>query len=93
MNAKNLIVVLSMSAFLSAPAFASAQEKVDNTALVARLERMASESDQKARTLTGGPKQKWLLHEMRVRELIDKLKTGQSVDPKEIDAILTEHSR
>ena len=93
MNARKLIVVLSMGLFLSASASASAQQKTDDAALVARLERMVSESDQKVRTLNGAPKQRWLLHQMRVRGLIDKLKAGQSVDPKEIDAILAEHSR
>ena len=93
MNAKNLIWVLSMGLFLSTSAAASAEQKTDDAALVARLERMASESDQKVRTLNGAPKLKWLLHEKRVKGLIDKLKAGQSVDPKEIDAILTEHYR
>jgi hypothetical protein len=93
MNARKLILVLSVSFFLSASASASAQQKAENAELVARLERMASESDSKVRNLTGGPKGKWLLHQMRVRELIDKLKAGQSVDPKEIDEVLQEHSR
>jgi ABC-type sugar transport system ATPase subunit len=93
MNARKLILAISLMSILSISASASAQQKSENTELVARLERLASESDQKVRTLNGGPKQKWLLHEMRVRRLIDKLKSGQSVDPKEIDEILKEHSR
>lgn len=93
MNARKLVLTTSLISILSISAAVSAQQKTDDAALVARLERMASESDQKVRTLNGAPKQKWLLHQMRVRGLIDKLKAGQSVDPKEIDAILTEHSR
>jgi hypothetical protein len=91
MNAKKFFLVLSMSLILSASA--SAQPKADDKELVARLERMASETEWKTRTLTGAPQQKWLLHQMRVRRLIDQLKSGQSVDPKAIDDILKEHSR
>jgi hypothetical protein len=91
MIAKKFFLVLSISLILSPSV--SAQQKSDDKELVARLERMASESDWKTRTLTGAPRQKWLLHQARVRRLIDQLKSGQSVDPKEIDQILTEHSR
>ncbi len=93
MNARKLILVLSVSFILSISASAPAQQKTDNGELLARLERMASDSDSKARMLTGGPKQQWLLREVRIKNLIEKLKTGQQVDPREIDEILKEHSR
>lgn len=93
MNARTLILVLSVSPILWTSVPVSGQQKAENTELVARLERMAGESDEKVRNLTGGPKGKWLLHQRRVRGLIDKLKSGQSVDPNEIDEILKEHSR
>lgn len=91
MNAKKFFLVFTMSLILSAAA--SAQQKSENGELLARLERMASEGDWRIRTSTGAPHQKWLLHQRRVRRLIDQLKSGQSVDPKEIDEILKEHSR
>ena len=93
MNARKLVLTTSLISIFSISVSALAQEKDNNPELMARLERIVSESDQKVRTLNGAPKQKWLLHEMRVKELIDKLKAGQPVEPKEIDAILTEHSR
>ena len=93
MNARKLIQVLIVSFILSISASAPAQQKADHAELIARLERMASDSDWKARNLTGAPKQKWLLHQARIQRLIDQLKSGQSVDPKEIDEILKEHSR
>jgi len=40
--------------------------------------------------LTGGAQAKWLLHQAKIRRLIDQLKSGQSVDPKEIDELLKE---
>jgi hypothetical protein len=91
MNAKTFFLALSMSLVLSASA--SAQPKGDDKELVARLERMASETEWKTRTLTGAPQQKWLLHQARVRRLIERLNAGQSVDPREIDELLREHSR
>jgi hypothetical protein len=91
MIAKKLFVVLSLSLIFSATT--SAQQKADDKELLARLERMASETEWKTRTLTGAPQQKWLLHQRRVTRLIDQLKSGQSVDPKAIDDILKEHSR
>jgi hypothetical protein len=93
MNARKLILAISLISIFSVSPAAWPQQKVENQELIARLERLASESDEKVRHLTGGPKGKWLLHQRRVRGLIDKLKAGQSVDPKEIDAILAEHSR
>lgn len=93
MNARSLILVLSVSSILWTSAPASAQQKSENAELLARLERLASESDWRIRTSTGAPHQKWLLHQRRVTRLIDQLKSGQPVDPKEIDEILKEHSR
>ncbi len=90
MNARKLIPALSLSLILSVSAYASAQQKTENPELVARLERMASDGDWKTRTLTGAPLQKWLMHQAKLRRLINQLKSGQSVDPKEIDELLKE---
>lgn len=72
---------------------AEAQNKGPDREFVAKLEQMRDQSEQKAQNLTGGPKLKWLLHEARINKLIDRLKAGQAVDPKEIDALLKEHYR
>lgn len=93
MNPRNLILVLSVSSIVWISVPTGAQEKSENAELLARLERMASESDSKVRNLTGAPKGKWLLHQRKVNRLIDQLKAGKPVDPKEIDEILKEHSR
>jgi hypothetical protein len=91
MIAKKFFLLLSVSLIFSATA--PAQQKADDKELIARLERMAGETEWKTRTLTGAPQQKWLLHQVRVRRLIERLNAGQSVDPKEIDELLREHSR
>ena len=90
MNANKLISALSLSLILLAAASVSAQQKTENQELVARLERMASDGDWKTRNLTGGAQAKWLLHQAKIRRLINQLKSGQSVDPQEIDEILKE---
>ena len=69
---------------------AGAQDKDSNQELMAKLEQMRNETEQKVQSLSGGPKLKWLLHEARVNKLIDRLKAGQPVDPKEIDDLLNE---
>jgi len=93
MNARKLILAISLTSILSISASTWAQQKAENQELVVRLEQMASENDWKIKTSTGAPHQKWLLHQRKVQNLIEKLKAGQSVDPQEIDRILTEHSR
>jgi hypothetical protein len=45
-------------------------------------------SDSETREEKGGPKELWLLRKVEIEETIDRLKAGQSVDPKEIDMIL-----
>ena len=90
MNARKLIPALGLSLILSVSAYASAQQKPDNPELVAQLERMASDVDWKTRTMTGKPLQIWQIHRAKIRHLIDQLKSGQSVDPKEIDELLKE---
>lgn len=90
MNLKVFVVMVSIGLLV---ATAEAQDKGSDRELVAQLEQMRSQSEQKVQNLTGVPKQTWLLHEARINKLIDRLKAGQTVDPKEIDALLKEHYR
>ncbi len=60
--------------------------------LVAQLEPMTDICDWRVRTLTGGPKGVMLLHNAKMRRILDELKAGQPVGPKEIDEIMKEHS-
>jgi hypothetical protein len=89
MKVRNVFLALALMVLASSSAWA--QEKKANPELAARLEQLASESDWKVRTSTGAPKQKWLLHQRKIGGLVDRLKAGQSVDPKEIDQLLREH--
>jgi hypothetical protein len=86
MKTKLFVLAVILNMFVATPIWAQ-QQKADAT-LVAQLEKMLAESDSKAKGLTGGPKLKWLLREAKIEKIIDRLKAGQSVDPKEIDEIL-----
>ncbi len=90
MNFKLFVAVISISLL---GVTAEAQNHGADREFVAKLEQMRDQSAQKAQNLTGGPKLKWLLHEARINKLIDQLKAGQAVDPKEIDALLKERYR
>jgi len=80
------VLTVIINIFVTTPMWAQ-QQKTDAT-LVAQLERMLAESDSKSRQLTGAPKQKWLLRHAKIEKIIDRLKAGQSVDPRDIDIIL-----
>ena len=86
MKTKVLTLAIVLNVFAVAPMWA--QQKSPDANLLAQLEKRLAESDSKSRGLTGGPKSLWLLREAKIEKIIDRLKAGQSVDPKEIDVIL-----
>jgi hypothetical protein len=86
MKTKLFVVAVILNMFVAMPIWAQQQKPDAN--LVAQLEKMLVESDSKSRGLTGAPKQKWLLRHAKIEKIIDRLKAGQSVDPRDIDVIL-----
>lgn len=86
---KNKFLTLAIALNFFAIASVWAQEKSLDANLLAQLETRLAESDLKAKGLTGAPKSLWLLREAKIQKIIDRLKAGQTVDPKEIDVILT----
>ena len=91
MKARAVSMIFALSLLVSFSA--GAQEQGAKTELLAKLEQMLTETQWKVETLGGGAKGKWLLHQRKLGKLIDQLKTGQSIDPREIDELLKEHSR
>jgi hypothetical protein len=91
MNLNVVSAIIGLGLIVSVPAWA--QGKPENQKLAQQFDQMANETDWKVRTATGGVKGKWLLHQVKVRELGDRIKAGESVDAKEIDSLLREHSR
>ncbi len=90
MNVTKLIFALGLVVALSAPAWS--QQRPENSELVARLEEMQSKNDWRI-TTRGGAKGVLLMHRAKLTRIIDDLKAGKSVDPKEIDALLREHEQ
>ena len=86
MKTKVFLLAVGLGALAASPLWAQQQKPDQN--LVAQLEKRLAESDSKTRNLTGGPKGLWLLRQAKIEKLIERLKAGQSVDPKEIDVIL-----
>jgi hypothetical protein len=86
MKTKVLTLAIALNVFAVTPMWA--QQKSPDPNLLAQLEKRLAESDTKAKGLTGGPKSLWLLREAKIEKIIDRLKAGQAVDPKEIDVIL-----
>jgi hypothetical protein len=65
-----------------------AQQQNPEANLFAQLEKRLTESDTKSKGLTGEPKSLWLLRHAKIEKIIQRLKAGQPVDPKEIDVVL-----
>ena len=86
MKTKVFTLAIALNVLAVAPMWAQQQNPDQN--LAAQLEKRLAESDTKAKELTGGPKSLWLLRQAKIEKIIDRLKAGQSVDPKEIDVIL-----
>jgi hypothetical protein len=85
MKTKVVTLAIGLNVFAVAPMWAQ-QQNVDQN-LAAQLEKRLADSDTKAKGLTGGPKSLWLLRQAKIEKIIDRLKAGESVDPKEIDVI------
>ena len=55
---------------------------------VSQLEEQAQRLEQHVQTTTGGGRQVFLLQRRQVQQLIERIKAGESVDPREIDKLL-----
>jgi hypothetical protein len=86
MKTKVFFLVVSLGVLAGKPIWAQQQNPDPN--LMVQLEQRLTESDSEANRLTGAPKELWLLRKLQIEETIDRLKAGQSVDPKELDVIL-----
>jgi len=86
-----LFPVVALSFFISG--FSGAGQRTIASELISKLEEMQSKHDWEARTRTGAPKLLLLMHQARVRGVLDQLKSGSAVDPKDIDSLYKEHYR
>src|SRR5262245_24941970 len=78
-----LSLSLTASAFAGSPRAGSRQSP-----LIATLEQRAQRLGQHAQTTTGGGRQEFDIERHQVQRLIERLKAGEAVDPREIDTLL-----
>ena len=87
MKTKVFTLAIALNLFAAAPMWA--QQTSPDANLFAQLEKRLAQSDFESKRLTGAPKSLWLLREAKIEKIIERLKVGQAVDPKEIDSVLT----
>ncbi len=77
---------------LSAAGIAWAESQTDHSQLAARVTSALEKCDWKVRISTGGPKGLMLLHQAKMRKVLDELQAGRSVDPNELADVMKGHS-
>lgn len=87
MKTQVLTLAIVLNVFAVTPMWA--QQSAPDTNLLAQLERRLAQSDAEGKRLTGAPKSLWLLREAKIEKIIQRLRAGQSVDPKELDVVLS----
>ena len=69
---------------LSAATIAWAEPQANHSQLVTQVQGALEKCDWKVRISTGGPKGLMLLHQAKMRRVLEEIKAGRSVDPKEL---------
>ena len=87
MNTKIFVLAMAMNVLAATPMWA--QQSAPDANLLAQLEKRLAQSDSEGKRLTGAPKSLWLLREAKIAKIIERLKAGESVDPKELDVVLS----
>ena len=87
MNAKIFLLVTGINIVAATPLWA--QQSGPDANVLAQLEKRLAQSESEGKRLTGAPKSLWLLREAKIAKIIERLKAGQSVDPKELDVVLS----
>lgn len=77
---------------LSAATIAWAEPQANHSQLAAQVEGVLEKCDWKIRTLSGGPKGLMLLHQAKMRRVLEEIKAGRSVDPNEMAQVMKGHS-
>jgi hypothetical protein len=88
MKTKVFVFAATLNAFATASMWA--QSAAPDPNLLAQLEKRLAKSDSEAKRLTGAPKSLWLLREVKIQKIIERLKAGEPVDTKELDVVLSD---
>ena len=76
---------------ISAATIAWAKPQANHSQLVTQVEGALEKCDWKVRTLSGRPKGLMLLHQAKMRRVLEEIKTGQAVDPNEMAQVMKGH--
>lgn len=87
MNRKVFGLAIAMN--LPAVTLMWAQQTTPDANLLAQLEKRLAQSESEGKRLTGAPKSLWLLRKAKIEKIIERLKAGQPVDPKELDVAVS----
>lgn len=87
MNTKIFVLAMAMNVLAAAPMLA--QQSAPDANVLAQLKKRLAQSDSEGKRLTGAPKSLWLLRQAKIEKIIERLKAGQPVDPKELDVALS----
>ena len=87
MNTKLFVLAIAVNVLAMTPMWA--QQSAPDANLLAQLEKRLAQSQSEGKRLTGAPKSLWLLREAKIQKIIERLKAGQPVDPKELDVVLS----
>ena len=77
---------------VSGATIAWAEPKADHSQLAARVASALENCEWKIRTSSGGPKALMLLHQAKMRRVLEEIKAGRPVDPKDIADVMKGHS-
>ena len=70
-----------------------AQEKKPDAEVLARMEKTLDDTDRQARNLTGQARTRLVQNQAKLKNMVERLRAGGTVDPKEIDEVLKQYSR
>ncbi len=91
MKTQKSFLAIALAVVASMPAWA--QEKRPDVEVLARMEKTLSDTDRQVQHLTGASRTRWVQNQAKLRSLVERLRAGETVDPKEIDEVLKEYSR
>lgn len=82
----------TLGAVLLTATVAGAQQLPSNAETIARLAQALERCEHGVAALKGGPKGSMLLHQRLMDNVLEQLKAGQSVDPRNIEKAFANHT-
>lgn len=90
MGTKITFLAVMLISLIGAPARVLPQSS--QAQWLAQLESTLQDCAWKVQTTTGGPKGLMLLHQAKMKTILEELREGRSVESKVIEAVMKEHA-